>query len=598
MGKPLKAQTDAGGLPLTGRPVIYATEGLISSGHYLTSMAGMQMLLAGGNAFDAVVAAGFAAAVTEPIASYSLGAESVFMFHHAASGDLLSLSGQGQAPARATVDFYQDQGLDCIPTGPGSLAHLSFTVPGAVGAYFSLLERYGTLSLPRVLEPAIRLARGGFPHYEYMIDALDSQATREQFALYPPGGSEIFYDRGSLPRPGALLRQPGLATTLESLAACGASGQRLDGIRSARDDFYRGNLARTLVESSKSVGGILELEDLDTYQARFEDPARTSFLGYEICGQSTWSQASVLQLTLNMLEHLDPKSMGHNSPTYVHTVVEALKLALADREAHFGDPEFAAIPLDGLLSREYALRRSRLIDPDRAQPQLPPPGDPWLHSEGDRPPAPLPSSSRPAGAPGAPSSQEQGTTHIAAIDKEGNLVCATPSGGSFGKSVFFPELGFALSTRIEMFQLEEGHPNVLVPGKRPRTTLVNYLVLKGGPPVMTFGCPGGDHQAQANLQLMLNTLVFDMDPQQAIEAPRFGCDSAPNSFHPHECLPGQLSLEDGFSESTWEQLRALGHRLVPSTVCGMGATIARRDPETGVMATGSDPRRSCYALGW
>ncbi len=598
MEKPLKAQTDASGRPLTGRPVIYATQGLISSGHCLTSMAGMQMLLAGGNAFDAVVAAGFAAAVTEPIASYSLGAESVFMFHHAASGDLLSLSGQGAAPARATVAFYQDQGLDCIPTGPGSLAHLAFTVPGAVDAYLSLLERYGTLSLPQVLEPAIRLARGGFPHYEYMVDALDSQATRDQFALYPPGGSEIFYDRGALPRPGTLLLQPGLATTLESLAAHGRSGQRLDGIRSARDDFYRGRLARTLVESSRSVGGILELEDLDTYQARFEEPARTRFLGHEICGQRTWSQAAVLQLTLNLLEHFDLKSMGHNSPIYIHTVVEALKLALADREAHFGDPEFAAIPLDGLLSKEYALHRSRLIDPNRAQPELPPPGDPWQYSPGNRPPGPAASSSRPVGTPGAPSSQEQGTTHIAAIDKEGNLVCATPSGGSFGKSVFFPELGFALSTRIEMFQLVEGHPNVLVPAKRPRTTLVNYLVLKGGSPVMTFGCPGGDHQAQANLQLMLNTLVFGMDPQQAIEAARFGCDSAPNSFHPHECLPGQLSLESGFSESTWERLQALGHRLVPAAVCGMGATIARRDPQTGIMATGSDPRRSCYALGW
>ena len=598
MEKPIKAQTDASGRPLTGRPVIYATQGLISSGHYLTSMAGMQMLLAGGNAFDAVVAAGFAAAVIEPIASYSLGAESVFMFYHAASGDLLSLSGQGTAPARATVDFYRDQGLDCIPTGPGSLAHLSFTVPGVVDAYLSLLERYGTLSLARVLEPAIQLAESGFPHYEYMVDALDSDATREQFALYPPGGSKIFYDRGALPRPGTLLLQPGLATILKRLAEHGASGPRLDGIRSARDDFYRGDLARTLVNSAKSVGGILELGDLDGYQARFEDPARTRFLGHEICGQTTWSQAPVLQLTLNLLERFDLKTMGHNSPTYIHTVVEALKLALADREAHFGDPEFAAVPLDGLLSKDYAIRRSRLIDPDRAHPELPPAGDPWVDSRGDRPPAPIPSSSKPGGGTGTPSSREQGTTHIAAIDQEGNLVCATPSGGSFGKSVFFPELGFALSTRIEMFQLGEGHPNVLVPGKRPRTTLVNYLVIKNGSPVMTFGCPGGDHQAQANLQLMLNTLVFGMDPQQAIEVPRFASDAAPNSFHPHEYLPGQLSLEKGFPDSTWQALQALGHRLVPATVCGMGATITRRDPQTGVMATGADPRRSCYALGW
>ena len=598
MPKPLKAQTDASGRPASSRPVIYATKGLISSGHYLTSMAGMQMLLAGGNAFDAVVAAGFAAAVTEPIASYSLGAESVFMFPHAATGDLLSLSGQGTAPARATVDFYRNQGLDCVPTGPGSQAHLAFTVPGVVDAYLSLLERYGKLTLSRVLEPAIHLAEKGFPHYEYMIDALDSDATREQFALYPPGGSEIFYDRGSLPRPGSLLIQPGLAATLRRLADLAASSDRLTGICSARDDFYQGALARTLVEGAASVGGILDLEDLKGYRASFEDPARVRFRGYEICGQRTWSQAAVLQLALNLLDRFDLKSMGHNSPTYVHTVVEALKLALADREAYFGDPEFAAVPLEGLLSKEYATHRSQLIDPERAHPALPAAGDPYTHSAERASSASASQNLEPSSERGDPSSREQGTTHIASVDQEGNLVCATPSGGSFGKSVFLPQLGFALSTRIEMFNLEDGHPNVLAPGKRPRTTLVNYLVLREGSPVMTFGCPGGDHQAQANLQLMLNTLVFWMDPQAAIEAPRFASDAAPNSFYPHEYLPSQLSLEDGFPESTWEALKALGHRLVPATGCGMGATVARRDPQTGILATGADPRRACYALGW
>ena len=366
MVRPIPSQTDASGRPPTGRPVIYATQGVISSGHYLTSMAGMGMLLGGGNAFDALVAAGFAAAVTEPVASYSLAAESVFMLYDADSGDLLSLSGQGTAPELATVDFFRSQGLDEIPTGPGPLAHLSFTVPGAVDAFLSLLERYGTLPLSQVLEPAIHLAQAGFPHYEYMVDALDSQATRDQFNQYPPGGNEIFYQDGKLPRPGSLLVQPGLAQTLRRLAANegGGSRDRLEGIRAARRDFYQGDLARTLVDCARRAGGILSAEDLAGYRAKFEEPARTRYCGYEICCQRTWSQAPVLLQTLNLLEHFDLRALGHNSPAYVHTVVEALKLAIADREAFYGDPDFARVPpgwtpLEGIRGGASPAHRSR-----------------------------------------------------------------------------------------------------------------------------------------------------------------------------------------------------------------------------------------------
>ena len=598
MVQPIRSQTDASGRPPTGRPVIYGTQGVISSGHYLTSMAGMGMLLGGGNAFDALVAAGFAAAVTEPIASYSLAAESVFMLYDAESGDLLSLSGQGTAPNEATVDFFRSQGLDEIPTGPGPLAHLSFTVPGAVDGYLSLLERYGTLPLAQVLEPAIHLAQAGFPNYEYMIEALDSQATRDQFDQYPPGGNEIFYQDGELPRPGSLLVQPGLARTLRRLAASDAAGtrDRIEGIRAARREFYQGDLARTLVDCARRAGGILTVEDLAGYRARFEEPARTRYRGYEICCQRTWSQASVLLQTLNLLEHFDLRAMGHNSPKYVHTVVEALKLSIADRETFYGDPDFARIPLDGLLSKEYAAERVRLIDPGKAHPDTPPPGDPWKHSREpvgrSAPEAPPPSDLA------GPTYADQGTTHIAVVDDQGNLVCATPSGASFGKAVFFPEIGCALSTRSEMFFLKPGHPNCLEPGKRPRTTLVGYLVVKDGQPVMTVGCPGGDHQTQANIQLLLNVLVFGMNIQEAIEAPRFGSDSFRNSFYPHVYFPGQLSLEEAFPDSTRRELERLGHKVVPSLVCGMGATITWRDPATGTLATGADPRRSCYALGW
>ena len=583
--------------PPTGRPVVYATQGVISSGHYLTSMAGMRMLLDGGNAFDAVAAAAFAAAVVEPIASYSLAAEGVFMLYHAESGDLLSLSGQGTAPGKATVEFYQSLGLDEIPTGPGDQAHLSFTVPGIVDALLSLVDRYGTRTLGEVLAPSIHYAERGIPNYEYMLERMKNAATRRQFEIYPPGGTSVFYDDGDLPAPGSVLVQPGLADVFKRMVAAesAAYGHRRDGIRAARDAFYRGDIARTIVDCAQGAGGILSLEDLAGFEAEYEQPISTGFHGYDVYGQSVWTQGAVLLQTLNILERFDLRSMGHNSAAYVHTVTEALKLALADREAHYGDPNFSTVPVDGLLSKQYAAERAALIDPSKASPDLPPAGDPWLFSSASKPQAQAPA---PAGVPGNGAGDDSGTTHVAALDRDGNMICATPSGGGFAKSVYFPEIGCALSTRMEMLNFQKGHPNELRPNKRPRTTLVNYIVAKDGQPLMTVGCPGGDHQAQANVQLILNTLLFGMNPQQAIEAPRFASDSAVNSFYPHTHYAGQLSLEPGFSEETVAELAAMGHKPNPSAVCGMGATVARRDPSTGVLSTGGDPRRACYAIGW
>ena len=586
-------------LPAVGRPVVYSTQGVISTGHYLTSMAGMRMLLTGGNAFDATVAAGFAAAVVEPMAAYSLAAEGVFMLYHAASGKLLSLSGQGVAPAMATADFYNSRGLERIPTGPGLGAHLAFTVPGVVDAFLSLLEDYGTKPVSEVLAPAVHYAGQGIPNYEYMIGKLRAPVTGEQFDHYPPGGWDIFYRDRRLPRPGSLLVQPGLAGTLSGMVSASGAGprNRVDGIRAARQAFYRGPIARTIAECSQKTGGILGLQDLAGYKSKYDTPVSAAFNGYEISGHNAWTQGPVLMQTLNILEHFDLRQMGYNSPAYIHTVAEALKLAFADREAYYGDPDFSEIPIDGLLSKNYAAERARLIDPDRAHPELPACGDPWRHAKsgGLTRAAPTPI---PAGAQDGGDSGSDGTTYVSALDGEGNMVCGTISGGSFAKSVFFPELGCALSTRIEMFNCQEGHPNVVEPGKRPRTTLVNYIVSKDGQPVMTIGCPGGDHQAQADVQLVLNVLVFGMDPQQAVEAPRFSTQSIINSFYPHVYFPGRLDLEKGIPESTAEALRALGHKTERVVGCGVGATVARRDAQNGVLSTGADPRRSCYALGW
>ena len=584
-------------LPETGRPVVRSAKGVISSGHYLTSMAGMRMLLNGGNAFDAIAAAGFAAAVIEPIASYSLAAEGVFMLYDSASGEMLSLSGQGVAPGKATADFYKSQGLDRIPTGPGKQAHLSFTVPGIVDAYISLVERFGSMTIDQVLAPAIDYAENGIPNYEYMLERLKSRTTAEQFDNYPPGGWDVFYDNKQVPQPGSPLVQPGLAKTLKAMSSAAVPGDRAAGLQAARDVFYKGSIAKTIVDSSARVGGILSMEDLANYRSQFGAPVSTTFAGHEILGHDSWSQGPMVQQTLNILENFDLKAMGHNTPEYIHTVAEALKLVFGDREAFYADPDFAEVPIDGLLSKEYAAERAQLLDPEGAYPEQRPPGDPWKYSKGN--------GVVPAAVMGAASgnnvsddsSSHEGTTHVSVLDGQGNMVCGTISGGSFSKSVFFPELGCALSTRIEMFNCEEGHPNVVEPGKRPRTTLINYLARKDGQPVMTIGCPGGDNQAQANVQLMLNVLIFGMDPQQAVEAPRFASQSVVNSFYPHTYLPGRLDLEPGISKSTAETLNAMGHEIARAVNCGLGATVSVRDPQTGYLSTGGDPRRACYAMG-
>ena len=366
-------------------------------------------------------------------------------------------------------------------------------------------------------------------------------------------------------------------------------------LRAGRDVFYRGAVAQRIASCAAGVGGTLTAQDLAKYSSSIEEPISTTFAGHTIHGQGPWTQAGVTLQALNILECFDLRAMGHNSAQYIHTVAEALKLAMADREAYYGDPAYAEVPIAELLSKDYARERAALVSADRPCPELPEPGRVPSARPGNRVIWFGEAASRGGQTRGG---RPDGTTHIAVQDAAGNMACATPSGGAFTKSVFHPELGFALSSRSEMFNLESDHPNVLAPGKRPRTTLICFIAERDGSAVMTFGCPGGDHQAQANLQLILNTLVFGMDLQEAIEAPRFATDSVPNSFHPHVYHPGQLSVEDTLPSDIVYDLKVMGHRVVRANVCGMGATITERDPATGAMSAGADPRRACYALGW
>jgi len=562
----------------TTRPVVSGMQGVVAAGHPLVSMAGMRMLMTGGNAFDAAAAAGFAAAVVEPTASYTLCGECVAMVYDARRRESVALSGQGTAPAAASIDAFRRRGLDRIPTGPGRDAHLSFTVPGAVDAYLTLLETYGTKPLREVLAPAVHYAERGFPMYEYMHRMLAIPDTRAQFALYPPGGDAVFYPNGRAPRVGERFVQPALAATLRRLVEADASGDRLAGIAAARERFYRGDVAALIGAFSETWGGLLRASDLAGYRARIEPPLSTTFAGREILGQGAWTQGPILMQALGMLATRDLRALGHNSARYIHVVTEALKLAFADRERYYGD--VATVPLAELLAPAYLAARAALIRPDRAMPSAPPAGAPR------------------AATPSATPAAVDGTTHIAAIDAQGNMIALTPSGGVFRKSAFAPELGCTLSTRSEMFVLEDGHPNALAPGKRPRTTLVSYLICENGAPIMTVGCPGGDDQAQANLQIMLNLLVFAMDPQQAVEAPRFSTQTLVNSFYPRAYKPGQLNVEPAIADSTRAELTALGHTVTEIGACGIGAVVTRRDPDGGVLAAGADPRRPTYALAW
>ena len=562
----------------TTRPVVSGMQGVVAAGHPLVSMAAMRMLMTGGNAFDAAAAAGFAAAVVEPTASYTLCGECVAMVYDARRRESVALSGQGTAPAAASIDAFRRRGLDRIPTGPGRDAHLSFTVPGAVDAYLTLLQTYGTKPLREVLAPAVHYAERGFPMYEYMHRMLAIPDTRAQFALYPPGGEAVFYPNGRAPRVGERFVQPALAATLRRLVEADASGDRLAGIAAARERFYRGDVAALIGAFSETWGGLLRASDLAGYRARIEPPLSTTFAGREILGQGAWTQGPILMQALGMLATRDLRALGHNSARYIHVVAEALKLAFADRERYYGD--VATVPLAELLAPAYLAARAALIRPDRAMPSAPPAGAPR------------------AATPSATPAAVDGTTHIAAIDAQGNMIALTPSGGVFRKSAFAPELGCTLSTRSEMFVLEDGHPNALAPGKRPRTTLVSYLICENGAPIMTVGCPGGDDQAQANLQIMLNLLVFAMDPQQAVEAPRFSTQTLVNSFYPRAYKPGQLNVEPAIADSTRAELTALGHTVTEIGACGIGAVVTRHDPDGGMLAAGADPRRPTYALAW
>jgi gamma-glutamyltranspeptidase / glutathione hydrolase len=597
MAEDITGMSDAGfsarGSDRLTRPVVSGSRILATAGTPLTTAAAIRVLSRGGNAIDAGVAAAIAAAVVEPTASYSLPTEVVGLIYDAKTQRVIALNGQGCAPSKMTIEFFQSRDKKLIPVGPGVDSPLSFTLPGTIDAWVIAVERYGRLSFAEVLEPALDYADNGFPMYRYMSLLLKSPEIARQFEFFPQGAA-YFHPHGRAPELGERFIQKDLAQVLKTMlrAEEGARSQgRTAGLQAARDAFYLGDIADTIVKFSDQVGGLLTHADFTGYHSKLEAPVQTSYRGIEVYGHHTWSQSATLMQALNILEGFDVQSLGHNSPAYIHLLTEALKLAMADRERYYGDPDFVQVPLEGLLSKAYAAERRKLIDPHKAAPEMPPYGDPMAGRA-------VGGTMQINGFQGSAGSSTDGTTHLSVVDEEGNIFLATPSGGRLNGGCVVPGMGFTLSHRSEIFYLDPAHANALQPGKRPRTTLVCYMAFKDHQPWLTFGCPGGDNQVQADLQLFLNMVEFGMDPQAAVEAGRFSSSSFPGSFYPHAYAPGQLNVEASIPTHVQNELSLKGHRIHPVPNAGIGAIVTRLEAGSGMRSAGADPRRPTYAFGW
>ncbi|HLW46670.1 MAG TPA: gamma-glutamyltransferase family protein [bacterium] len=579
------------------RPVIRGRSFMVACGHYLACVAGLRMYALGGNAFDAGVAMVFAQSVLE-YQSYGFGGEVPMLIYAARDGRPVAVNGNTRAPRAATMEWFRGRGLELIP-GDGFLPAGVCAVPDAL---ITVLDRYGRLTLEQVLAPALELVANGFPMYEGMRRAIVQHEAR--FRAEWPTSAALFLPGGQVPPLGDTWRNPDLARTFERLVGAerGARSRgRHEALRAARDYFYRGPIAQEIVAFQRDTtvrdatgtvsAGLLREEDFAAFETRIEAPASVHFRGYDVYKCGPWSQGPVFLQQLLLLDGFDLTAMGHNSVDYVHTVVEASKLAFADRERYYGDPEFTPVPMRGLLSPAYAASRRGLIDPRRVSLELRP-GDPH----------PFEGAAAPAEAAAVEArGWEGGTTGTRAADAEGNLFSATPSGGWFRSSPTISGLGFSLGTRCQMFWLHDArHPGALAPGKRPRTTLSPSLVMQHGRPHMVFGTPGGDQQDQWTLQFFLNMAVFGMDVQDAIDVPAFHSVHFPGSFYPRKARPGEMLVEGRMPPDVVDGLRERGHRVTVAGDWSLNYTTAiAYDPARGLLEGGASSRgERNYALGW
>ncbi|MGW3285007.1 gamma-glutamyltransferase family protein [Streptomyces sp. NPDC001002] len=609
-------------MPFTTRPTLQGTFGMVSSTHWLASQSAMAVLEDGGNAYDAAVAGAFVLHVVEPHLNGPAGEVPILLAP--AGGEVRVLCGQGVAPAGATVAHYKGLGLDLVPgTGP-----LAAAVPGAFDAWMLLLRDHGTKSLAQVLKYAIGYAEDGHAPVENVGATVE--AVRELFETEWTSSAEVYLPGGKAPRPGELLRNPALAATwTRLLAEVAGAGDRIAQIEAAREVWRSGFIAEALIQQSgrptmdtsgERHTGTLTAADLAGWSATYEAPATYDWHGWTLCKAGPWSQGPVLLQQLALLAPELTELPEYGSAEYVHLLIEGCKLAMADREAWYGDAEGAdRVPLGELLSADYNAARRRLVD-DKASYELRPgsPGgrvprlsthacvvatdDPGFDPMGaGEPTVAMPVGDSEVGSDGATRGD---TCHLDVVDRWGNMVAATPSGGWLQSNPVVPELGFPLGTRLQMTWLEEGLPNSLTPGRRPRTTLTPSIALRDGVPVMAFGTPGGDQQDQWQLHFFLAVALRapvrgGLDLQGAIDAPNWHNDSFPGSFYPRGMRPGSVTVESRTDPEVVAELRRRGHDVTVGDAWSEGRLCAvARDPRTGVLSAAANPRgMQGYAVG-
>jgi gamma-glutamyltranspeptidase/glutathione hydrolase len=600
----------------TTRPEIIGTFGVVASTHWLATAAGMAMLEKGGNAFDAAAAAGFVLQVAEPHLN-GPGGEVPILLHSTRTGRTDVICGQGVAPAAATIDAFRDLGLDLVP-GTGLLPAV---VPGAFDAWMLMLRDYGSMELADVLEIAIGYAESGCPLVQRVSQAIAT--VRDLFRSEWPSSAAVFLPGGKVPQPFRLFRNPTLAHTYRRIVEAASAGgrSREARIEAARDAWYRGFVAEAIDSFCRTADvmdtsgerhrGLLTGDDLAGWSASVERPLTYDYHRYTLCKTGPWGQGPVALQQLALLKGFDLAGMLPTEPDFVHVVTECAKLAFADREAFYGDPDFVDVPIETLLSDDYNDRRRRLVE-DRAAFELRPGtiagygSDPVVPDASARQAQTL-AAAFGGGEPTVASFGEMeisangasrgDTVHVDVIDRWGNMVSATPSGGWLHSSPVIPELGFPLTTRGQMFWLVEGTPASLAPKKRPRTTLTPSLALRDGEPYMAFGTPGGDQQDQWSLHVFLRHVHHALNLQAAIDSPEFHTAHFPSSFYPRGSRPGHLAVEGRFSERTQAELSRRGHDLEVQDDWSIGrVTAAAKDGD--VLKAGANPRfMQGYAAG-
>ncbi|MGH2751361.1 MAG: gamma-glutamyltransferase family protein [Actinomycetota bacterium] len=577
---------------------------MVASTHWLASAAGMAVLEKGGNAFDAAVAAGLTLQVVEPHLN-GPGGEAPLLLYDAGRGEVEVICGQGPSPAKLSIDHFEQLGLGVVP-GTGSLAAC---VPGAFDAWMLLLRDYGTLRLADVMSYALHYAEHGYPVLPQIAGTIAS--VEQEFRDHWPTSAGVYLTGEGAPAAGSRWRNHSLARTYHQLLSESesAGNDRDEQIEAARRVFYKGFVAEAILrfmaqEVMDSSGhahvGVLDERDLADFRAEVESPLSLGYHGYTVFKTQSWSQGPVFLQQLALLAGFDLAGMEHNGAEHIHTVVECAKLAFGDREAYYGDPRVEAVPMERLLHPSYAQQRRELVGSEASLELRP-------GRVGERTPR-LPATQvvegGPTGGTGEPtvalSGETRGDTcHVDVVDRYGNMISATPSGGWLQSNPVIPELGFPLGTRAQMFWLERDLPNSLRGGKRPRTTLSPSLAFKHGEPYLAFGTPGGDSQDQWALNFFLNHVAFGLDLQASVDAPTWHTTHFPSSFYPRDAHPGRVIVEGRIDESVVMELERRGHEIVVGDDWSLGRVSAVGvDPETGMLKAAANPRgMQGYAAG-